>query len=65
MWPCIKCQQPTARIIEGISTWRHISYYRCASCGEVWTIDRRDPGNPKMTIVTEHDDPTKPLIRLP
>jgi len=52
-------------MIEGISTWRYISYYRCGSCGEVWTIDRREPGSPKMTIVTDRDDPTKPPIGFP
>jgi len=39
-------------MLEGMSTWRYISYYRCAVCGHVWSIDRSDPGNPKVVSVT-------------
>jgi uncharacterized Zn finger protein len=61
MWPCLKCGKPTARTLDGISTWRDVSYYRCWTCGHVWSVNREDPENPKIVAVTESEAvPTEP-----
>jgi uncharacterized Zn finger protein len=40
--PCPNCGAQTARFLESSSVDAYVWYYRCASCGHVWTVLKAD-----------------------
>src|SRR5262245_2454621 len=36
--PCPACGRPTPRLLEEVSRHAIVKYYRCDSCGHVWTV---------------------------
>ena len=53
--PC-QCQT-SPRLLEGASAESRMNFYRCDTCGHVWTIPKNDPDGP-IHIVTV-DAPTR------
>jgi hypothetical protein len=39
--PCPNCRAQVARLLEEASRYAIVCYYRCESCGHVWTVDRQ------------------------
>jgi hypothetical protein len=53
--PCPHCETQTPRGLESISKGAWVNYYRCLSCGHVWTMPK--DGTPvKLKDVTKDAD---------
>ena len=46
---CPNCQK-VGRLLEYTSTLAYVYYYRCDSCGHVWTLDRNNPNAPPKPV---------------
>lgn len=55
--PCPHCRKPAARLLEHSSAGTHVWYFRCASCGHVFSVRRNNPGGPTWTVVPGDGDP--------
>jgi len=40
---CPNCGTMTPRRLAHSSDGANVNYYKCASCGHVWTVDKRNP----------------------
>jgi hypothetical protein len=48
--PCPTCEKP-GDLLAASSNNVTVEYYRCDSCGTVWTYDRRNPdAKPKIVL---------------
>ena len=48
------CSAQTPRHLHLTSDMAHVNYYRCETCGHIWTINKHDPS--KVTHVTPLPD---------
>ena len=50
---CPTCQRPRrpGRLLPASSTGAQVEYYRCDSCGTVWTRDKEDPQAPQRIVL--------------
>ena len=53
--PCPACAQQPPRHLDETSKEAHVNYYRCNSCGHIWTIHKQDPS--RVTHVTRLPEP--------
>jgi uncharacterized Zn finger protein len=40
--PCPACGQQTPRHLHETSKIAHVNYFRCDSCGHIWTTSKQD-----------------------
>jgi uncharacterized Zn finger protein len=64
--PCPQCQtqtvpwlEPEVRLLEATSKDALVNYYRCDSCGCVWTVPKSDPDAPPQTLTVR----TRPTVQ--
>jgi uncharacterized Zn finger protein len=48
---CPGCHTTTTRWLEGSSDGSIVDYYRCDTCGQVWTVSKVHPQAPPKTVV--------------
>lgn len=55
--PCPECEtqtvpwlEPTVRFLKDASKEALVNYYRCDSCGCVWTVPKSDPHAPPQIL---------------
>jgi uncharacterized Zn finger protein len=41
--PCPACHEQTPRHLDETSKQAVVHYYRCLSCGHVWTVNKDNP----------------------
>jgi len=54
--PCPDCQTP-GRLLVDASEYAHVEYYRCDTCGQVWSYDKADPNGPRTPVTTTKTKP--------
>ncbi len=48
---CLHCQHQ-GRLLENASQHAYVEYYRCDTCGHVWSHDKKNPDGPPNHITT-------------
>jgi predicted RNA-binding Zn-ribbon protein involved in translation (DUF1610 family) len=51
--PCPNCGKAAGRFLVETSKDARVDYYRCDSCGAVWTLDRIDPTKPQKFVTPQ------------
>ncbi len=44
--PCPECQSEATRLLEYVSSTAQVWYFRCESCGNVWTLPKKPRADP-------------------
>ena len=54
MLPCPACNTVTPKLLDETSKGAYVNYYRCGSCGHVWTTTKDG------SEIVQHVTPLKP-----
>ena len=55
--PCSHCGEP-GRLLDDVSAFAQVDYYRCATCGQVWSPDRHAK-TPAVKVISAPEQPDR------